>query len=332
MVDRNYDTDVRRNLEQVRVSFDPVQLWDIMRDSITVSRGKDFDEWIHQRKKILKELEEQYPWMNYKEIASRISGADRGDWGRGEIQRINRMVHPGFEIDEVLDRNSTAELIAQMSTSRDRLWPSVHGRNRKPRRGSFVPTDSVDALGMATMLPAIALKEGLRLGKNAVDLGGGDGGMAIPFAMAGFNMTSIEQVPVLHEAAIDNERILRERGARIPGRLTYILGEFHETPSENTAEIRSALQEADLMTCYEWSGEPVSRLRTFYNHAKPSAFMILYKSGIDDWHYRESTFTENRLRRVPISDNHIRDLYGGLTPGNYPLPGFASQFCLLQKA
>lgn len=302
-------------IEQAPQKLDPIKVWNGIITQIGQVDAKNWDHWIRERNKLIDQALERLPYSERFGSILRIIEVGKAMWALDHIQKINAQTYKGFEINEILDLRTVSETLAVLTSSREQMSTK---QNQENVTKSYVPTSPVDAFTISTGIQALAMKEGLSMGRRAVDLGGGDGGMAIPLALAGFEAVSIERDRILHEQALENVRKLATHGVILrPNQIHFIHGKFHSKKEKNTPQIEYILSNADVFYCYPWPGEVGDRLELFSNHAKPKAILVTYASGLDNWYVTPKLLAKFSLKPVG--------------PANLPTPLFGSQWCVLRR-
>ncbi len=322
-------------------TFDPIAEWEKIEASVreelkAAGHENNWDEKINLEHKHFDVLEEKFVGRgvdSYHEIFSRLRAVHRADWALERIQRINSGFHEGFEIGEMMDKRTLVEFIATCDYYHDGL---TSRRNYGEINNRWVSTDPVECLSVGSALTALATKEGFHVGSNLVDLGGGNGVWAI-LSKIGFNVTLIERDKKLVEQYWIERKRLEKMGIK-SGNVRTIQGEFHPEPSENTTEIKNALESADVMVCYPWPSETEDRLELFRAHGKQDSLLVLYGGPMDDlrldvdWlaKYGLEVIGEEINRRLKERDEDpdFRGYYG---IRGFETPSFGANWIVLRK-
>jgi hypothetical protein len=317
------------------VSFDPEREWSLIEAEIGrdhKSAGVKFDDRIRKRNKLIDQLVRTLSplRLSYSEIFDRLISVPRARWALGETQKLNQRIFPDFEVEEMISQGVLAEIIASGKFFHDSL---SHLRNIGKVDKKWVSIDGADALGVSTGIIALAAKEGIMLGRNAVDLGGGDGSWGVMLARLGFNTTMIERDETLVSVAEDRiESLGKKNIALAPARV--VKGEFHLEEDQNLPVINDSLKNADLMVCYPWPDEVVERLELFRKYAKDNSVLVMYGSGIDDFYLDLKKVEELGLEVVGFDKEELdqrREESGSNRFDGLPAPGFGSNWVMIRK-
>lgn len=321
---------------ELTVTFDPVREWEQIEAEIGVDHIQaniSFDERINRRNKLIDQLVRTLSplRLSYAEIFDRLLAVPRSRWALNTTQQLNQEIFPGFEVEEMISQAVLAEIIASGSFFHDEL---SYLRNVGKVNKRWVAIDGADALGVSTGLIALAAKEGIMLGRNAIDLGGGDGSWGIMLARLGFNTAMIERDSTLTTAAADRIRSLKEKNISL-AETNIINDEFHLEEAENSPIINASLKNADVMVCYPWPDEVSERLELFKKYAKDNAVLVMYGSGVDDFYLDLKKVEELGLEVVGFDKEELNrqraekvsNRFAGLAA-----PSFGSNWVMIRKA
>lgn len=270
------------------IVFDPVyesrRIRELVREEMeAVGEGNTFDKRIRRERKHMDQLAERLMMLgaieSYADMHTRLRAVERAEWGLEGINRNNQRLYPGFEVDEVTDLATLTELIGVRALYHGVLttW-----QNEKQIDSRWVAIDTVDAMCVSSGISALAMKEGVAIGRKVVDLGGGDGTWGFVLASLGFRVTLIERDKrLLEQFEIERSR-LKKLGVKI-GNVKAVQGEFFLAETKNSPEILKALREADVMVCYPWPEEIEDRLCLYQKFAKPGAVLVMYGGQLDSF-------------------------------------------------
>jgi hypothetical protein len=323
---------------EFKVVFDPVREWKRIKEAVELEmaeagEGTNFDKRIKRENQHMDELAGTLVGSgaveSYGEMHGRLRAVDRAEWGLEQIQKINGQIYAGFEVGEIIDQRVVTELIGVEKYNHSAM---AYWRDRGQIDKGWVPIDTVDAVCVSSGLAALAMKEGIPLGRKAVDLGGGDGTWGFALAQLGFDVTLIERDGRL----LDQFQVERNKLERLginTGRIDQIHGSFSVDDAKNTPEIKSALKEADVMVSYPWPEEVESRMKLFQQYGKDSSLLVMYGGGFDSLAVDSSKLAELGLEVVGKEIN--AELKNGdgkkkLVRG-YEAPSFGSNWLVLKK-
>ncbi|OGD10014.1 MAG: hypothetical protein A2184_04415 [Candidatus Moranbacteria bacterium RIFOXYA1_FULL_44_7] len=274
--------------QEFRVTFDPTREWKRIKEAVAAEmaeagEGTNFDKRVKREHQHMDELAQTLVGSraveSYGEMHARLRAVDRTEWGMQETQRLNGELYEGFDIGEVIDPRVVTELIGM-----ENYYHSVmaYWRDSGHIDKKWVPIDTVDAVCVSSGLAALAMNEGIPLGKKAVDLGGGDGSWGFALAQLGFDVTLIERDGnLVGQFEVEKNRL---NGLGInTGNIKPIIGEFSVDDSKNTSEIKAALRAADVMVSYPWPEEVKDRMKLFQEYGREGALLVMYGSGLDSF-------------------------------------------------
>ncbi len=313
-------------LEQKTVVFDPVVEWDKIEKQLEEDPALSFDERTKKRDKLIKQLATAlYPLgLPFEKIFDSLISVQRARWALRKTQKINSKIFPGFEVDEMISLQDLTKILASGLLIRDDL---DYLKNTGVVNERWVAINGADALAVSTGIIALAIKERIKLGRNAVDLGGGDGSWGIMLAKLGFNTIMIERDPTLVKAAQDRINALKEENIALAP-IRVVQGEFHLKKEVNTSTINDILEDADLMVCYPWPDEVIDRLKLFKQYAKDDSILILYGSGIDGFRLDLQQIEELGLEIIGSKKETAEEQN---KPIGFPALNFGSRWVMLKK-
>lgn len=278
---------LRANDEQIKpIIFDPILEWGrisklVEKEMTDAQENPTFDNRVNREKKHIKELAnrliEARVVEDYSEVAARLHGANEAAREMKRIQELNSRIFDGFDIEEIIDLRTLAELIGLEIHYR---YVMAHWRETKQIDEKWEPTPTKDALTVSSGLVALSMKENIPLGRKAVDLGGGDGTWGFVLAQLGFEVTLIERDERLIFQYERKKRKLENLSIKT-GQISTIKGEFHLEEEKNTPEIIAALRNANIVTCYPWPEEVEDRMKLFKKYAKDDAVLVFYGGALD---------------------------------------------------
>ncbi|MFZ5438033.1 MAG: hypothetical protein ACOZAK_03190 [Patescibacteria group bacterium] len=321
---------------ELTVTFDPLREWEQIEAEIGVDHIQasiSFDERINRRNKLIDQLVKTLTplRLSYSEIFDRLIAVPRSRWALNTTQQLNQEIFPGFEAEEMISQGVLAEIIASGSFFHDEL---NYLRNVGKVDKRWVAIDGADALGVSTGIIALAAKEGIMLGRNAVDLGGGDGSWGIVLARLGFNTVMIERDSTLTTTAAARIKSLKEKNISL-AETNIINDEFHLAEDENSPAVNDSLKNADVMVCYPWPNEVSERLELFKKYAKDHAVLVMYGSGVDDFYLDLKKVEELGLEVVGFDKEDLARQRAEKSSNRFnglPAPSFGSNWVMIRKS